>query len=101
MKRTDHLLVYIIKIYTLSSGDEVEVCTRRLVGVLSRSSLVSVPPYEAPEKPEVHIKNVDLAIPDAVKQIIDYLDSKGYLPPKQEDGAVAYCGIWRAWLFLP
>lgn len=37
-------------------------------------------PYEAPEKPEVHIKNVDLPIVDAVKQIIEYLDSKGYLP---------------------
>ncbi|KAJ5802661.1 uncharacterized protein N7503_005111 [Penicillium pulvis] len=40
-------------------------------------------PYEAPEKPEVHIKNVDLPIVDAVKQIIEYLDSKGYLPAAQ------------------
>nr|CAA70089.1 adenosine-5'phosphosulphate kinase [Aspergillus nidulans] len=36
-------------------------------------------PYEAPENPEVHVKNVDLPIQEAVKQIIDYLDSKKLL----------------------
>lgn len=52
-------------------------------GIIKEFTGISAP-YEAPEKPEVYIKNVDLAIPDAVKQIIDYLDSKGYLPPKKE-----------------
>ncbi|KAI2732688.1 hypothetical protein CBS147332_1827 [Penicillium roqueforti] len=41
-------------------------------------------PYEAPVNPEVHVKNYELPVQDAVKQIIDYLDSKGYLPPKKE-----------------
>ncbi|KAB8257698.1 Adenylylsulfate kinase-domain-containing protein [Aspergillus pseudonomiae] len=41
-------------------------------------------PYEKPEKPEVHIKNYDLPVEDAVKQIVDYLDAQGYLPPKKE-----------------
>ena len=36
-------------------------------------------PYEAPENPEVHIKNVDLTVEDAVKQIIEYLESKKLL----------------------
>ncbi|KAJ5740610.1 hypothetical protein N7493_000482, partial [Penicillium malachiteum] len=52
-------------------------------GVIKEFTGISAP-YEAPVNPEVHIKNVDLPIPEAVKQIIDYLDSKGYLPPKQE-----------------
>lgn len=52
-------------------------------GIIKEFTGISAP-YEAPEKPEVYIRNVDLAIPDAVKQIIDYLDEKGYLPPKQE-----------------
>ena len=52
-------------------------------GVIKEFTGISAP-YEAPEKPEVYIKNVDLPIVDAVKQIIAYLDSQGYLPPKQE-----------------
>jgi adenylylsulfate kinase len=36
-------------------------------------------PYEAPENPEIHIKNVDLSVEDAVKQIVEYLESKGLL----------------------
>jgi adenylylsulfate kinase len=38
-------------------------------------------PYEAPLSPEIHIKNVDISIGEAVRQIIAYLDDKGYLPP--------------------
>lgn len=34
-------------------------------------------PYEEPLKPEIHIKNVDISVEDAVKQITDYLESKG------------------------
>lgn len=52
-------------------------------GVIKEFTGVSAP-YEAPEKPEVYIKNVDLPIKDAVKQIIEYLDSQGYLPAKRE-----------------
>ena len=36
-------------------------------------------PYEAPEQPEIHINNVDLSVEDAVKQIVEYLESKGLL----------------------
>jgi adenylylsulfate kinase len=52
-------------------------------GVIKEFTGISAP-YEAPEKPEVYIKNVDLPVKDAVKQIIAYLDSQGYLPAKQE-----------------
>ncbi|KAE8364219.1 Adenylylsulfate kinase-domain-containing protein [Aspergillus caelatus] len=41
-------------------------------------------PYEKPLKPEIHIENYDLPVEDAVKQIVDYLDAQGYLPPKKE-----------------
>jgi adenylylsulfate kinase len=30
------------------------------------------------------VKNYELPVQDAVKQIIDYLDSQGYLPAKKE-----------------
>ncbi|KAI8804984.1 adenylylsulfate kinase [Cladochytrium replicatum] len=32
-------------------------------------------PYEAPEKPEIHLRNVDLSVEDAAKQIFDSLVS--------------------------
>ncbi|KAE8133194.1 Adenylylsulfate kinase-domain-containing protein [Aspergillus pseudotamarii] len=41
-------------------------------------------PYEKPLNPEIHIENYDLPVEDAVKQIVDYLDAQGYLPPKKE-----------------
>ena len=50
-------------------------------GVIKEFTGISAP-YEAPAKPEVHIKNVDLPLADAVNQIMEYLESKGYLPPK-------------------
>lgn len=53
-------------------------------GVIKEFTGISAP-YEAPEKPEVHIKNNDdLPVRDAVKQIVEYLDAQGYLPPKKE-----------------
>ncbi|KAL4894000.1 adenylyl-sulfate kinase [Aspergillus ambiguus] len=52
-------------------------------GVIKEFTGISAP-YEAPVNPEITIKNVDLPLQDAVQQIIDYLDSKGYLPPKKE-----------------
>jgi adenylylsulfate kinase len=52
-------------------------------GVIKEFTGISAP-YEAPAKPEVHIKNHELPVLDAVKQIIEYLDQKGYLPAKKE-----------------
>ena len=51
-------------------------------GVIKEFTGVSAP-YEAPEKPEVHIKNNDLPVKEAVRQIIEYLDANGYLPKKE------------------
>jgi len=36
-------------------------------------------PYEAPKKPEIHVKNDKITVEGAVDQIIDYLEKKGYL----------------------
>ena len=36
-------------------------------------------PYEAPESPEIHIRNDDIPVEAAVKKVIDYLKEKGYL----------------------
>ncbi|KAJ5794082.1 adenylylsulfate kinase [Penicillium paradoxum] len=52
-------------------------------GIIKEFTGISAP-YEAPVNPEVHVKNYELPVQDAVKQIIDYLDSKGYLPAKKE-----------------
>ncbi|RAL10474.1 adenylyl-sulfate kinase [Aspergillus homomorphus CBS 101889] len=50
-------------------------------GVIKEFTGISAP-YEAPLKPEVHIRNHEVPVQEAVKQIIDYLDQQGYLPPK-------------------
>ena len=36
-------------------------------------------PYEAPTKPEIHIINDKITIEDVTKQIINYLQNKGYI----------------------
>lgn len=36
-------------------------------------------PYEAPKKPEIHIININISIEDAAQEVIDYLETKGYL----------------------
>ncbi|KAJ1567263.1 Adenylyl-sulfate kinase [Cladochytrium tenue] len=36
-------------------------------------------PYEAPEKPEVHLRNDELSVEQAVEAVIKYLQSKGYV----------------------
>lgn len=36
-------------------------------------------PYEAPENPEVHIKNDGITVEDAAMQVIQHLEKKGYL----------------------
>lgn len=38
-------------------------------------------PYEAPESPEIHIKNDGVSVNDAAQQVIEYLDLHGYLKP--------------------
>ena len=35
-------------------------------------------PYEAPDKPELHIKTAEVTVEQAVQQILDYLEGKGY-----------------------
>ncbi|PGH12184.1 adenylyl-sulfate kinase [Polytolypa hystricis UAMH7299] len=49
-------------------------------GVIKEFTGISAP-YEAPEAPEVHIRAHEVGVKEAVKQIVEYLDSKGYLPP--------------------
>ncbi|PWY89801.1 hypothetical protein BO70DRAFT_329890 [Aspergillus heteromorphus CBS 117.55] len=49
-------------------------------GIIKEFTGISAP-YEAPEKPEVHIKNHEVPVQEAVRQIIAYLDEQGYLPP--------------------
>ncbi|KAI5306357.1 Adenylyl-sulfate kinase, partial [Ascosphaera atra] len=47
-------------------------------GVIKEFTGVSAP-YEEPLKPEVHVKNHDVGIKEAVAQIVKYLDEQGYL----------------------
>jgi adenylylsulfate kinase len=42
-------------------------------------------PYEAPENAEIVIKNINISIDDAASEVIDFLDTRGYLKPQQED----------------
>ena len=42
-------------------------------------------PYEAPENAEIVIKNINVSIDDAANEVIEFLDSRGYLKPQQED----------------
>ena len=52
-------------------------------GVIKEFTGISAP-YEEPARPEVHIRSHEVPVQEAVKQIIDYLDQKGYLPKKKE-----------------
>jgi adenylylsulfate kinase len=36
-------------------------------------------PYEAPEKPEIHVRSDKVSVEDAVKQIAEYLSQNGFL----------------------
>jgi len=40
-------------------------------------------PYEAPEKPEVHIKSIECSVEEAVVQIVTYLEDNGLLKVKR------------------
>lgn len=42
-------------------------------------------PYESPENPEIIIKNVNVSIDDAANEVIEYLDTRGYLKPQQDE----------------
>ncbi|KAE9987371.1 hypothetical protein EG327_003853 [Venturia inaequalis] len=44
-------------------------------------------PYEAPEKPEIHLENTNLSVEEAVAQIVNYLTSKGLLTKPGEKSA--------------
>ena len=52
-------------------------------GVIKEFTGISAP-YEAPDKPEVHIRSDQCTVQEAVEKIVAYLDEKGYLPPKVE-----------------
>lgn len=44
-------------------------------------------PYEAPEKPEIHIKSHETSVEDAVQQIVDYLRANDYLQVEKPKAA--------------
>ncbi|KAG7195857.1 Adenylyl-sulfate kinase [Scheffersomyces spartinae] len=48
-------------------------------GIIKEFTGISAP-YEAPEKPEIHLKNYgDLTVEQAAQQVIEYLESKKYI----------------------
>lgn len=51
-------------------------------GVIKEFTGISAP-YEPPSNPEVHIRTDQVGVPEAVAQIIKYLEDKGYLPKQQ------------------
>lgn len=65
----------------------LEVCeSRDPKGLYKKARTGEIPnftgissPYEAPAKPEIHIKNDKIPIEDVTQKIIDYLEFKGYL----------------------
>jgi adenylylsulfate kinase len=42
-------------------------------------------PYESPENAEIIIKNIDVSIEDAANEVIEFLDTRGYLKPQQDE----------------
>jgi len=65
----------------------LEVCeSRDPKGLYKKARTGEIPnftgissPYEAPTTPEIHILNDNISIEDVAKQIIDYLQERGYL----------------------
>lgn len=45
-------------------------------------------PYESPDNAEIVIKNIDVSIEDAANKVIEFLDTRGYLKPQQEESNV-------------
>jgi len=52
-------------------------------GIIKEFTGISAP-YEAPENPEIHLKNTDLSVEEAVAQIVRYLEEKGLLARPSE-----------------
>ena len=50
-------------------------------GVIKEFTGISAP-YEAPEAPELRIRTDQVSVEEAVQQIVDYLEDKGYLKLK-------------------
>lgn len=46
-------------------------------------------PYEPPENPEVVCNTAEETLEESVQKVLDYLESRGWLLPKREDGASA------------
>ena len=65
----------------------LEVCEQRdPKGLYQKARKGEIPnftgidsPYEAPEFPEIHIRNDRLPIEEAAAQVLNYLEKKGYL----------------------
>ncbi len=65
----------------------LEVCeSRDPKGLYKKARTGEIPnitgissPYEAPEKPEIHIINDNISIENVTKTIIDYLQDRGYI----------------------
>ncbi len=65
----------------------LEVCeSRDAKGLYKKARTGEIPnftgissPYEAPDKPEIHIINDKISIEDITKKIIDYLQDRGYI----------------------
>ncbi|WP_457602293.1 adenylyl-sulfate kinase [Nitratifractor sp.] len=65
----------------------LEVCeSRDPKGLYKKARAGEIPdftgidsPYEAPESPEIHIRNDRLPIEEAAAQVVEYLEKKGYL----------------------
>ncbi|BFZ53024.1 Adenylyl-sulfate kinase [Savitreella phatthalungensis] len=53
-------------------------------GVIKEFTGISSP-YEAPTDAEIHVDNTDIPIEQAVKQIVEYLESKNLLPKPKRD----------------
>jgi adenylylsulfate kinase len=51
-------------------------------GIIKEFTGISAP-YEPPLNPEVHIRNHEVSVQEAVGQIVAYLDQRAYLPSKQ------------------
>lgn len=51
-------------------------------GIIKEFTGISAP-YEAPLNPEIHLNNHQMPVEESVRKIIDFLDEKGYLPPKK------------------
>ncbi|MTJ02284.1 adenylyl-sulfate kinase [Idiomarina piscisalsi] len=66
----------------------LEVCEQRdPKGLYKKARAGDIPhftgissPYEAPEKPEVHLKTDEMTIEQAAEQVVQYLKNKGMIP---------------------